>query len=258
MSTDVYPVVAGYQFWGVIPREPDGVQTAQMWEAERLQDGTPVAIKIGGSPGEAALLSTLDHPRIAPALDSGTTADGAPFLVLPLYAHVLSDFMRWPTTTDGVRPIVAPILEGLDYLHRAGFAHGDVKLGNVCLSEAGPVLIDFESSVSLAAPVPLVDMDRMWTLWTSPPEVLSCAVSTPNVLTDLYSAAALAYHLLCWEPVAPRGHDIPALLAAHSLKRKPRLPERATRWQAWIDKALEPDPQDRFQDAGEMLTELPA
>lgn len=226
MAGERYPRVSGYDFIGMFPREAEGVGKAEVWEAT-TSDGAGVAFKIDGSRGEAELLATLQHPSIAPVLDRGTTEDGRGYFAMPLYRDTLSNFMRWPDDPGRVLPLLVPVLEALEYLHGCGIAHGDVKLANVCLGEAGPVLIDFESAVRVAQPQPMVEPERRWTWWVCPPEVLAGNVTTATVATDIYSAGALAYHLLRWGPVAPLGAERTELLKAHSAKRKPPLPQRA-------------------------------
>src|SRR5205085_11550899 len=54
---------------------------------------------------------------------------------------------RRPLAEATVIGIVAPLLEGLEVIHRAGYLHRDIKPDNIFIRQDGtPVLLDFGSA----------------------------------------------------------------------------------------------------------------
>jgi len=86
----------------------------------------------------------LNHPHIVPVYDSGGD-DGPLYYVMP--------FMEGSTLRDRARGRQLPIAEalaiaraigrGLDYAHRRGLVHRDVKPENILFQDGEPALADF-------------------------------------------------------------------------------------------------------------------
>jgi serine/threonine protein kinase/formylglycine-generating enzyme required for sulfatase activity len=95
---------------------------------------------------EARVLAKLDHPSIVPVYDIGKTDQGQPFIVSKLVnGGNLSERSSEPgwALDDSVK-VVTQLAWALDYLHRRGVMHRDVKPSNVLTTETGDaVLVDF-------------------------------------------------------------------------------------------------------------------
>ncbi|MER3421454.1 MAG: hypothetical protein C4290_13435, partial [Chloroflexota bacterium] len=116
----------------------------------------PVAIKVlrlepGREPRdeflrEARAAAALRHPHIVDVYDAGVERD-RPYIVME---YVAGETLRDRLTREGpLAPLEATVLaaeiaEALDYAHRHGVVHCDVKPGNILLSpEQGPKIVDF-------------------------------------------------------------------------------------------------------------------
>ena len=113
---------------------------------------------------EIRSLVELEHPHIVSVIDGGE-ADGTPFVVLRhlgggnLQERI--DAQGGTQTPEQVLEWLPPIAEALDFIHRRGVLHRDVKPGNVLFDDDGyayladlgiaKVLSDVDLSVSMTA-----------------------------------------------------------------------------------------------------------
>ena len=95
----------------------------------------------------------LNHPHIAPLLDSGET-DYLLWFVMPFVA---GDTLRHVIRRDSTLPIdravraATEVLDALGHAHEHGLAHRDIKPDNIVLSQDGAILVDFGIARAIAS-----------------------------------------------------------------------------------------------------------
>jgi len=94
---------------------------------------------------EIRITARLAHPRILPLIDSGVR-EGAPYLVTPyIDGESLRDQLGRVGTisTRQALDLATQIAEALDYAHRSGVIHCDIKPENILLADGQVVVADF-------------------------------------------------------------------------------------------------------------------
>jgi len=152
---------------------------------------------------ERQILASLDHPHIARLLDGGTTADGAPYVVMeyvdgePIDAWCDS---RRLGVTDRI-DLFLGVCEAVATAHRSLVVHRDLKPSNILVSEDGtPKLLDFGIAKLLAPSV--LGLEGLATgtgqllltpAYASPEQLRGENVT---VATDVYLLGVVLYRLL--------------------------------------------------------------
>jgi eukaryotic-like serine/threonine-protein kinase len=95
----------------------------------------------------------LDHPHIAPLLDSGES-DYLLWFVMPFVAgETLRQVMRRERMLpiDRAVRVATEVLDALGHAHEHKLAHRDIKPDNIVCAEAGAVLVDFGIARAIAS-----------------------------------------------------------------------------------------------------------
>ncbi|MDQ1074965.1 Stk1 family PASTA domain-containing Ser/Thr kinase [Microbacterium sp. SORGH_AS_0969] len=212
---------------------------------------------------EAQAASRMAHPTIVRVFDAGedveTGPDGqerpVPYIVMELvHGRLLKDIISaGPVPTDDALRYVDGILEALEYSHRAGVVHRDIKPGNVMITESGGVkVMDFgiaravsDSSSTVAETTAIVGTAAYF----SPEQAKGESV---DARADLYSTGVVLYELLTGRP--PFRGETPVAVAYQHVSEAPVPPSEvnesvSTALDAIVLRALAKDPFQRPQDA---------
>lgn len=202
---------------------------------------------------EAKRVARLSNPNIIPILDYGQYKK-TPYLVMKyIPGGTLRERMGEPIHWRDAARLLIPIARALSYAHQQGIVHRDVKPGNILLTETGePMLSDFGIAIMLLEKDKEPAQDREAILGTpeymAPEQALGKEV---DHRADIYSLGLILYELITGQ--MPFIADTPiSVLRKHiheplppARQYVPHLPEIAQRV---IARALEKDPEDRFED----------
>ena len=216
---------------------------------------------------EIRLAANLQHPHILSVYDSGETASGQLWFTMPYVdGENLRDRLlreRQLPIEDALR-IAREVARALDFAHRRGVVHRDVKPENILLSDGQALVADFgiaralggdggESPRGLTQTGTVVGTPR----YMSPEQ--ASAEPTLDARTDVYSLGAVLFEMLAGEPPFT-GATAQAILAKMlsgeppSVRRgRPAVPAAVD---AVISTALAPTPADRYASAAAFAAAL--
>jgi eukaryotic-like serine/threonine-protein kinase len=215
---------------------------------------------------EAQSAASLNHPSVVAVYDTGEDMVGGtpvPYIVMEFVdGRTLRDLLRDDRRLlpERAAEITDGVLRALDYSHRNGIVHRDIKPGNVMLTRTGEVkVMDFgiaravsDSQLTMTQTAQVIGTAQ----YLSPEQARGERV---DARSDLYSTGCLLYELLTGRP--PFTGDSPVAIAYQHVKEDPIPPSRIDpEVPAWADaivlKAMAKDPADRYQSAAEMRNDI--
>jgi len=250
-----------------------------IWEAERLADGGLVAVKLLRAAvahdtvaadrlrREAAALGLAWHPNVVEVFEDGYLPDGTCYLVMErLHGESLANRLHQvgPLPPSTLLPLALQMCDALGAVHAAGIVHRDLKPSNIFLEQ----LVD-EHGVSQDH-VKLLDFGVARVEWAetrltnansplgtrgymSPEQEQGLEIDHRS---DLFALGSVIYECLTGEP--------PPLSAASLWSGERGADSGVHRasvdippaWQALIQRAMAPLPQQRFADSRAMREAL--
>ncbi len=216
---------------------------------------------------EAQASAMLNHPAIVAVYDTGadvsSTGSNVPYIVMEyVEGKTLRDVLREgrKILPERALEITADVLSALDYSHRAGIVHRDIKPGNVMLNPAGQVkVMDFgiaramaDSSSQMTQTAAVVGTAQ----YLSPEQARGEQV---DARSDIYSTGCLLYELLTGRP--PFVGDSPVSVAYQHVREEAERPshynpEISSDIDAIVAKALAKRTDERYQSAAEMRSDI--
>jgi serine/threonine-protein kinase len=270
------PQVLGerYEIGGVLGR--GGM--AEVHRGRDLRLGREVAVKVLRSDlardpsfqvrfrREAQAAASLNHPAIVAVYDTGEDrgpTGATPYIVMEyVEGETLRDVLRreGPLPPERAMSLAADICGALDFSHRNGIVHRDVKPGNVMITPQGSVkVMDFgiaravsDSAATMTSTAAVIGTAQ----YLSPEQARGEGV---DARSDVYSLGCLLYELVTGAP--PFTGDSPVAVAYQHVREDPRLPSSINpRVPAELDaillKAMSKNPANRYQSAADMRSDL--
>jgi hypothetical protein len=267
-------VVAGA--YRILRRMGSGA-TGVIYEAVRLSDGNPVALKLLRAATaheavasdrlrrEAEALGLSWHPNVVEVIDHGYLADGTAFLVMELlYGESLAARLQTKRrlSSRDLLPIAMQVCEALAAVHAAGVVHRDLKPSNIYLAVDRSDPAGIERVKLLDFGIARVEWEETRITNTGGP------LGTPGYMSpeqemgagevdgrsDVFALSAVLFECLVGEPPPPttpsgliRTSDVSAVRLDSGVHKAAALVP--VEWRAVIEKAMAIKPEDRYPDA---------
>lgn len=215
---------------------------------------------------EAQNAAALNHPAIVAVYDTGEAKvdDGPlPYIVMEyVEGDTLRDIVRGqgPLPPRRAMEVVADVCAALDFSHKAGIVHRDMKPANIMINRAGAVkVMDFGIARALAdSSNPMTQTAAVigTAQYLSPEQARG---ETVDARSDVYSVGCVLFEILTGEP--PFTGDSPVAVAYQHVREDPRLPSHVhpgvpRELDSVILKAMSKNPANRYQSAAEMRADL--
>jgi len=220
---------------------------------------------------EAKTISSLNHPHICVLYDVGYQ-NGIDYLVMEcVEGETLAKRLeKGPLPLEQVLKYGAQIADALDRAHRSGVAHRDLKPGNIMLTATGAKLLDFglaksvsplASGMTLTADTPRVAMTEEGTIvgtfqYMSPEQIEGKELDSRS---DIFSFGAVLYEMLTGQRAFPGKSQLSvasAILEEEPIPISSVKPLAPPALDHSIQKCLAKSPEERWQSAGDLGSEL--
>jgi predicted Ser/Thr protein kinase len=246
--------------------------TATVFEAEDRVLRRPVAIKRlrpGGSKDErkrilreARVGASLSHPNLATIYDVIDSDDET----LVVMEYVEGEPLSALIPEGGLEPsrvveVLRPVASALDYAHRHGVVHRDVKPSNIILAADGTAkLVDLGAATSPELTQITTENKVVGTLAYIAPERLSGGDRSGQE-ADVYSLAATAFEALTG--AAPLAAESVAEAVTATLDRplpdiRDRLPDASQGLSRTLKRGMDADPSRRQPTSSQLVADIEA
>ncbi|HJT04416.1 MAG TPA: Stk1 family PASTA domain-containing Ser/Thr kinase [Pseudonocardiaceae bacterium] len=214
---------------------------------------------------EAQNAAALNHPAIVAVYDTGETVSEygpLPYIVMEFVdGRTLRDIVKTEGPLDEQRAMetMADVCAALDFSHRNGIIHRDVKPANIMINNAGSVkVMDFGIARALSDGQGVTQTAAVvgTAQYLSPEQARGEMV---DARSDVYAAGCVLYELIAGEP--PFTGDSPVAVAYQHVREDPappshQNPDVSPALDAVVLKAMSKNPANRYQSAAEMRSDL--
>lgn len=223
---------------------------------------------------EVKAVAHLDHPSIVKVHTFGWLENKQPYMILDLLeGETLHSVLKreGSLSIERALELCEQIALGLDYAHGLGMIHRDLKPGNIMLERAtnpyespAAKIIDFGLVKFLGSENfdtnPLTEIGTVFgtPLYMSPEQ---CLGENVDIRSDIYSLGCILFECLCG--VTPFSAESALHVMMKHSQQEPETLHRASLGRQFpkglqeiVSKALAKNPDERYQNFGEMIPYL--
>lgn len=209
---------------------------------------------------EGELGATLKHPNIVPIHEVVSKRDTHYIVMDFIEGRNLREFTRVRRVFDPLEAsrILEGMMAGLNYAFQQGVTHRDLKMSNVLVSSEGvSKLLDFGLAAleneavgegGVKRTVEYAALER------------ATGVRKDDTRSDIFFAGCIFYHMLSGHSPMPEGRDRAKQLSKVTFQNIPNIltiaPKVPPTLAKVVNRAIEFDPDKRYQTPAEMLAEL--
>ena len=208
---------------------------------------------------EARAVASLRHPCIVTLYEYGDHG-GQPFIVMEyVNGKTLGALIAAGTPMSLARrlQLVEDLCRGLEHAHKAGIIHRDIKPANIMVDSEGTLkILDFGIAklghAGITQIAALIGTPR----YMSPEQATGKPVTRRS---DIFSVGLVVYELLASWPAFPIDNQYGVMHAILTLEPTPlskHVPDLDPRIIRIVEKALEKDPDRRYQDLAQMRRDV--
>lgn len=154
---------------------------------------------------EIKLLQSLNHINVVPLLEVMVERNDC-FMVFEYLSHDLTGLLNHPSfalTAGHKKHLAKQLFEGLDYLHKRGVLHRDIKAANILVSNTGELkLADFGLARFYQKRQKQDYTNRVITIWYRSPELL-LGETQYGPAVDIWSAACVLVEIFTRHAIFP-------------------------------------------------------
>lgn len=206
---------------------------------------------------EAKIIARLSHPHIVPVFDVGRT-DQCYFLAMEYIANYdLAERIKQGMKPGQILKVARDIASALDFAHKKGYIHRDVKPENILFRDDGTaVLTDFGIARPIPADAQMTQVGKVigTPRYMSPEQIRGTEVEAS---TDLYALGIVLFEMLTGK-VPFDGNDAFDIGMRHLNDPVPRLPSNMLIFQRLIDGLLAKKKAERIQSGKQVVDALDA
>ncbi|HKD17162.1 MAG TPA: serine/threonine-protein kinase, partial [Thermoanaerobaculia bacterium] len=220
---------------------------------------------------EAKTVSQLSHPHICALYDVGREGDVEYLVMELLEGETLSERLaRGPLPLEQTLRYGQEIADALDKAHRQGIVHRDLKPANVMLTKSGVKLLDFGLAKAMARPAEKGSLTSLptqqgltqegtilGTFQYMAPEQLEGKEA--DARTDVFALGATLYEMATGKKAfsaTSQASLITAIMSAEPPPISSVVPMSPPALDRVVRKCLAKDPEDRWQSAADLGSEL--
>ncbi len=206
---------------------------------------------------EAVAIARLRHPSILTVYDHGEFEDRLYIVTEFVEGGTFATELGKPLGLERTTAVLGSIASALDYAHKQGMLHRDVKPSNILINKEGAALLGDFGLARMMAPTG----ERLTRIHmvVGTPEYMSpeqCAGRDSGPASDQYSLGVVAFEALTGH--VPYEAETPAAVMLEQIQSPlpdPRTvnPDLSENIEHSLMRALAKDPADRFASCGEFM-----